>query len=145
MQHCCLISFYEILGKKENMLLVLFRVLDRLMHGKRSCLQMLMFGRYSFFKYYKWIGYIISYKNGICLVPLFFYKGISNVYYPPRQQGLALCLSACLIKNQRHSTTSSFDPWHGHLLHQGERYSGRYITCFIFVMIYEPVAALLLA
>ena len=63
MQHCFLISFYEILKKKENMLLVLFRVLDRLMHGKRSCLQMLMFGRYSFFKYYKWIGYIISNKK----------------------------------------------------------------------------------
>jgi hypothetical protein len=45
------------------MVLVLFRVLDRLMHGKRSYLQMLMFGRYSFVKCYFWIGHIMSNKK----------------------------------------------------------------------------------
>jgi hypothetical protein len=70
-------------------------------------------------------------QQKMAFVLFLFCKGISNVYYPPTQQGLTLCLWACLIKSQWHSITSSFHPWHGHLRHPGERYSGRDITFYI--------------
>jgi hypothetical protein len=100
MQHCCLISFNEILKKKRKYVACTFQGVGSSDAWKEKLSSNAYVRKVFFFQILlmDWL-YNIQQKTTFVLF-LFFYKGISNVYYPPRQQGLALCLWACLIKNQ---------------------------------------------